>query len=199
MEPPPLRIDHRCRVSVLEKETLWSLRGDTLVRAVDGMPEYPVPLASITEIRLQYAPTRYQPFRFICRLSDSRRLCAALQNEHFSGFATFEDRSRSYRELVLALIRRRTNLGPGCRYLGGTSLANWVLQSSFMAGSLVMLAVVLFHFWSAAGWMILVKLVIIAWMVPMGFRWVVRNKPAEFDPSAVPDHLLPSEGSSQLN
>lgn len=191
MAPPPIRIDHRCRVSALDKETLWSLRSDALVRGVDGMPEFSVSLKSITQIRLQYAPTRFQPFRYVCRLSDSRRECAAFQNEHFSGFASFEDRSGSYRELVLALIRRRAALGPGCRYLGGASLANWLLQSSIMMGSLVILAAALFYFWSAAGWMTVVKLVIIGWMLPIGFRWVVKNKPGEFDPSAVPDHLLP--------
>lgn len=124
-------------------------------------------------------------------MSDSKRQCAAFQNEHFSGFATFEDRSGTYLDLVHTIIHRRAALGPGCRYIGGTSLVNWLAQSTFLLGSMLLLAAAIYFFWSAVGWMILIKLVIIAWMVPLAFRWVARNMPREFDPSAIPDQLLP--------
>ncbi len=126
MSPPPLVVEHRCRTSVLEKETLWRLEGDTLLKITEGLPPFPIPLASLMTVRLQYAPTRYQKGRFVCRLSDLRGQRAAFQNEHYVAFAEFEDRSETYRELVFALLLRRATLGPGCRGLGGTSYANWL-------------------------------------------------------------------------
>src|SRR5690606_3015958 len=66
MAPPPLQVEHRCRVSLLEKEILWHLGGDTLFKIAEGQPPFSIPLASLAEVRLQFAPTRYQKGRFIC-------------------------------------------------------------------------------------------------------------------------------------
>jgi hypothetical protein len=41
--------------------------------------------------------------------------------------------------------------------------------------------------------MILVKVIIIAAMVPVAIRWVAENRPRVFDPGNVPDSLLPPD------
>jgi hypothetical protein len=185
-------------VSVLEREILWRLEGDTLQQISEGLPPYVIRLDAIEGIRLFYAPTRFQTGRYACRLELRGGHSLGLQNEHFEGFATFADRSATYRPLVLALIQRRAALGPDCRYLGGTSMVNWVLQTAILFGSGLLLAAVFLAFGPSSNAMILVKLVIIAAMLPIAIRWVVKNRPHTFDPVEVPGELLPPDKTTHF-
>lgn len=194
MRPPPLALEHRCRVSVLEKEILWRLEGDVLVQITGELPPFRIPLATVESIRLFYAPTRFQTGRYGCRIGLRGGHSLGLQNEHFEGFATFSDRSATYRELVLALIRRRAALGAGCRFLCGTSWLNWIVQTGILLGSGLLLAAVFLAFGPSSNGMITVKLLLIAAMVPVAVGWVVKNRPRTFDPGAVPEGLLPPGG-----
>jgi len=198
MSPPPLVLEHRCRVSVLEREILWRLEGDTLQQISEGLPPFAIRLDAIEGIRLLYAPTRFQAGRYACRLELRGGHSLGLQNEHFEGFATFADRSETYRPLVLALIHRRAALGPGCRYLGGTSMVNWILQTAILAGSGLLLAAVFLAFGPSSNAMILVKLIIIAAMLPIAIRWVAKNRPRAFDPGKVPEELLPPDKTTKV-
>ncbi len=191
MTPPPLRIEHRCRASVLEKETLWRLEGDTLLKIVEGLPPFSIPLHSIVRICLEYAPTQYLKQRCLCRLDDSRGVSASFPSGHYVDFAAFEDRSASYRPFVLELIRRRAAYGPGCRYLAGTSFANWLLQSTVLAGGLAILTTVLWHLSSAVNDWTWERILIVLGMIPAGLLWLASNRPREFDPARVPQELLP--------
>src|SRR5690606_5098391 len=114
MTPPPLQIEHRCRVSALEREKVWSLRGDVLWIGEEGGAEVPVPLASLRKVRLAYAPTRFQTGRYHCHLYGGTSRLATIQNEHYVGIANFEDRSGSYLALVEALLRRTARIRPDC-------------------------------------------------------------------------------------
>lgn len=198
MSPPPLVLEHRCRVSVLEREILWRLEGDTLLQISEGLPPFPIRLEVIEGIRLMFAPTRFQTGRYACRLELRGGHSLGLQNEHFEGFATFADRSATYRSLVLALVQRRAALGPGCRYLGGTSMVNWVLQTAILFGSGLLLAAVFLAFGPSSNAMILVKLIIIAAMLPVAVRWVAKNRPRVFDPGKIPDGLLPPDETLKM-
>lgn len=193
MNPPPFTLEHRCRVSVLEKEILWRLEGDVLVQITGELPPFRIPLATVQSIRLFYAPTRFQTGRYGCRIGLRGGHSLGLQNEHFEGFATFTDRSATYRALVLALIRRRAALGAGCRFLCGTSWVNWIVQTGILLGSGLLLAAVFLAFGPSSNGMITVKLLLIAAMVPVAVGWVVKNRPGSFDPGAVPMDLLPPE------
>lgn len=191
MNPPPFTLEHRCRVSVLENEVLWRLEGDALVQITGELPPFRIPLATVESIRLFYAPTRFQTGRYGCRIGLRGGHSLGLQNEHFEGFATFTDRSATYRALVLALIRRRAALGAGCRFLCGTSWVNWIVQTGILLGSGILLAAVLLAFGPSSNAMIAVKFVLIAAMLPIAVQWVLKNRPGSFDPGAVPPGLLP--------
>lgn len=197
MNPPPLALEHRCRTSVLEREILWRLEGDTLLQISEGLPPHVIRLEEVEGVRLMYAPTRFQTGRYACRLALRGGHSLGLQNEHFEGFATFADRSTTYRSLILALIRRRASLGPGCRYLGGTSMVNWILQTAILVGSGLLLAAAFLAFGPSSNAMILVKLIIIAAMLPVAIRWVAKNRPRVFDPGDIPAGLLPPNETSK--
>lgn len=92
-QPPALQVQHHLRVSILEKDTTWTLHGHDLVIEPDDTAACMVPLAWVTRLSLRYDPSRAKTRRFRCRpqLLDDRTL--VIQNEHDCGFASFEDRS----------------------------------------------------------------------------------------------------------
>lgn len=194
MNPPPLRIDHACRISVLESEVKWSLRGDTLWSETGDYPEFPVRLVSLREVRLVFSPTRMQRNRYQCHLFDAHGRCAAFQNEHYKGVMDFEDRSGSYRDLVDMLVKRTAALNPSCKFTTGTAWWSWLLQTAFLLSMLLLLLVVMFHMWTAIGWLVIVKLLLIVFYLPAAWSWIMKNKPRKFDPGKVPEGLLPKDG-----
>lgn len=189
--PPPLCIEHRVRVSALEKECAWKLDGDTLWIATEGRPDIPIPLAGIVRLRLSYDPSRFQTNRFRCHLYNANGKCGVIQNDSYRGMADFEDRSESYVALVRALIPRIASLSPRCTFRSGTSNLNWWVQAIFLLGVFSLLFLVMFALYTAIGPLVIVKLVIIAFFVPVAIRWFLRNKPKAFDPQEIPDAMLP--------
>jgi len=189
--PPPLEISHHCRISALDPERVWSLRGETLWMVTAGQADIPFPLRDAKRLRLEFSATRFQRNRYRCRLSNPGGYVAVIQNDHFKGMADFEDRSASYRELVVALIRRTSACNPGCRMITGTSMWNWLLSSGFLLLTFGFLAVVMFFMWTAVGWLVIVKLMVILFLLPTAIRWIMKNRPATFSAQSIPENLLP--------
>lgn len=189
--PPPLQLGHRVRVSALEKESNWTLMGDTLWISTEGQPDIPIPLAGIVTVRLSYDPSRYQTKRFRCHLYNANGKCATIQNDSYMGIADFEDRSESYVALLHALIPRIASLNPRCVFKTGTSNLSWWGQAIFLLGIFSILILMLIFLYTAIGSLAIVKLVIIAFMVPIAIRWFLRNKPKVFHPHQIPEKMLP--------
>ena len=64
MNPPPLQIEHPCRISVLEPNRIWSLRGDVLWMLSEGYGDLQIPLPSLTKVQLVFSPTRVHTNRY---------------------------------------------------------------------------------------------------------------------------------------
>lgn len=195
--PPPLQIEHRARVSALEPERLWRLLGDTLWMTADGEADLAIPLSGIHEVRLAYEPTRFQSNRFRCYIEGTSGRRATLQNEHFAGFASFDDRTDTYLDLVRALIPRTARANPSCAFKTGTSPLNWWMQAAFLAVCSAILALALVFLYAVIGWLVIVKLILLAFLVPMAVRWFRKNRPGTFTPDAIPSGLLPKAASSR--
>ena len=189
--PPPLNSEHRVRVSALEQEYTWRLAGDTLWMCTEGQADIPIPLASVARVRLSFDPSRMQRNRFRCHLHNANVKCGTIQNISYKGIADFEDRSATYNSLIRALIPRIAAMNPGCVFKTGTSHLNWWAQFVFLLAAFSLLAFVIFVMYSAIGWMIIVKLLIIAFFIPVVISWFTRNLPRTFDPKAIPERLLP--------
>lgn len=191
-QPPALHVLHRARNSALDRDTSWTLRENDLMIEPDGDPPSSVPLAAITRVSLLYDPTRFQPNRFRCRIQCRDGRTFTFRSEHYSGFATFEDRSASYRHLVTALCQRTSMANPGCVFASGKNRPAYWLQIAFLTLGLLVLLVILLIAWTAIGWVVILKLILLALMMPMLVRWVGRNRPGNFDPANPPDRMLPS-------
>lgn len=190
--PPPLTVEHACRISVLEPEKRWSLKGDVLWVASGEYPAMPIPLASLKEVRLLFSPTRMQRNRYQCHLYNASGRCGAFQNEHFRGMMDFEDRSASYNALVRLLASRAASVNPRCRFTTGTSWWSWLLQAGFLTSVLVLLVFVFITMGSAVTGLVVVKLLIVLFYIPTAGSWIVKNKPRVFPPGEVPAKMLPT-------
>ncbi len=189
--PPPLHLEHRVRVSALEKECTWKLDGDTLWMATEGQPDISIPLAGIASVRLSYDPSRFQSKRFRCHLYNAGGKCATIQSSSYKGIADFEDRGETYASLIHALIPRIASLSPRCTFKTGTSNLNWWAQLILLFGIFSILILIMILLYTAIGPLVIVKLILVAIMVPVAIRWFMRNKPAAFDPQRIPEKLLP--------
>jgi len=190
-QPPALQVQHRLRVSILEKETTWTVRGHDLVIEPDDLPASVIPLASLIRVLLHYDPSRAQTGRFRGRfqLLDGRTL--VIQNEHYCGFASFEDRSGSYRDLVSTICHRAAATNPACLFIRGKSPFSYWAQLIGLALMFVLLALLLLVMWTAIGWLTFIQLIFIALMLPIVIQWACRNRPGRFDPMNPPAELLP--------
>lgn len=189
--PPPLSVSHNVRVSALEPEKTWKLEGDTLWIRAEGQPDMPLPLASISKLRLSFDPGRSQRNLFRCHLYDTGGKCASIQNIHYEGFASFGDRTDTYLPFVRALTARLASVNPRCEFISGTSHLSWWAHAAFLAVAFGFLAVVLVLLYSAVGPLALFKLLIIAFFIPTTIRWFSKNWPRKFPPHAIPENLLP--------
>jgi hypothetical protein len=196
VNPPALQIDHPCRISVLEPNRIWSLRGDVLWMLSESYGDLQIPLASLTEIRLVFSPTRVQTNRYRCLLFNARGKVATIQNEHYAGVMDFEDRSESYRALVITLIHRTAMANPGCRFTSGNTLISYLAQVTVLLGGFLILAAALYLMSSAISSLIVVKLILILVYIPVAVMWMKKNKPAIFSPDAPPENLLPKKPES---
>jgi hypothetical protein len=189
--PPPLSVSHPVRVSALEPEKTWKLDADTLWIHVEGQQDMPLPLASISKLRLSFDPGRAQRNLFRCHLYHAGGRCAVIQNVHYQGFASFGDRTDTYLPFVRALVSRLASVNPRCEFVAGTSHLRWWANAAFLAVAFGFLAIVLVLLYSAVGPLALFKLLIIAFFIPTTIRWFTKNWPKKFSPHAIPENLLP--------
>jgi hypothetical protein len=189
--PPPLSISHTVRASALESQKTWRIDGDKLWICNEGQPELALPLNSILKLRLSYDPSRIEPNLYRCRLYNRIGKCATIQNCHYQGIASFEDRTESYLPFVHALISRLASVNPHCQFISGTSHLSWWAHAIFITVSFSFLALVLFYLYSAVGWLAILKLLIIAFFIPTALQWFIKNWPRTFSPHSIPNKLLP--------
>ena len=190
LQPPPLELVYSFRPSLIEKERRWVLQADTLAWSAEEFQDA-TPLSEIAEIRLEYSPSRSVARMYRCHIRTRSGKLWQLKNQHFAGIGQFEDRSEPYRDLIENLIARVASQQPQCKFRGGVSWLNWLFSTVTMCGTFGVLAIVLFYLWTAVGWMVIVKLLIIGFYLPRACLWISRNRPKPLDPRNIPAELLP--------
>jgi hypothetical protein len=92
---------------------------------------------------------------------------------------------------VRALLASIAHANPSCRFRAGVTHLNFWGSTFILVASLFMLAYALMAFGLPASGIVIVKLVILAFLVPLGLSWVKRNRPRPFDPDNIPQDVLP--------
>lgn len=191
--PPPLEYRYTCRASVLEKEQTWVLQPNRLgLGQPDGLFQE-ILLRDVRQLRLSHTPTRYVGNYYRCELLLANGAKFEFRNHSFMGFANFEDRSAAYRIMVYALISRLREQQAQCQFRVGVSSTSWWLNLLFFSVIMVVLLALLLVMWVSVGWLVVLKLLLIAIFVPRAIGWFRKNRPMLFDPTTVPEHALPRE------
>ena len=97
--------EYRRRASIQEQgETLWRAFPDRLeFYSEDGALRGVVPYSKVQQVRLAFAPGRFQRTRFLMELTGAQSRLT-LTNVHFKGVGRFEDRTASFFPLVRAVV-----------------------------------------------------------------------------------------------
>lgn len=175
----------------MEAEKRWTLGTDVLLIHEGNYPALPIPLDSLIEIRMSYEPTRVQQNRYQCHLFTARGRCTKFQNEHYREVMDFEDRSKSYTDLVRQLVIRTSALNPACRFTTGTTWLNWLIQTGILTFSFLLVAFVFIAMGSSGTVLVAVKILVILVFLPFAGAWIVKNRPSTFSPPEVPAAILP--------
>ena len=180
------------RNDALSKPTTLTLVADTLRIEVEGSTARSIPLSTVEELRLSFAPTGAEHARFRASLRAAREREIVFFNRRYRGLYDFEDTSAEYvaflRELHLELAAR----APACRFVAGCGGLRYLVNVLALAiAALAVLGAVVYFLIVGLVWLVLLKLVLIAFALPTALRWLARNKPRGYAPRAIPSDVLP--------
>jgi len=178
--------EYRRRASIQEQgETLWRALPDRLeFYSEDGALRGVVPFSKVQQVRLAFAPGRFQRTRFLMELTGAQSRLT-LTNVHFKGVGRFEDRTASFFPLVRAVVAGIHAANPLARFRAGERPAFYFLQLAFVLGALGLLALVLIGLPLVPGNFVLsaiVKLAVIVVSLPLLLSWILHAWPRRFDP-----------------
>lgn len=190
--PPDTGFEYRSRTSALDQEVTLRLEAGHLVIVHRSGARELLPLASLTRVCLRFFPTRFQANRYECLLcwNNGRRLKVCSQ--FFAGMADFHDQAPEYRRWVLELHRLVPEANPACSFHSGLSVLRYSVNALFMIGVFGLLALVMIAFATSIPAIAIIKLVLIACYLPILILWFRRNVPGRYDPTAIPDQVLPT-------
>lgn len=172
--------------------TTWVLENDRLRLEDDKGPPRELPLSDITQIRLEFAPTRPEPNRFRCRLTLRNGSTLDFFNRTYRGVYDFADTSADYVMFVLALHSALIQCAPGCQFAAGATSGTYMLNlviTLFLG--LILFITALFLIFNGLALLIILKIALIAIFAPNVFHWLTRNKPRPYPPAAIPPAVLP--------
>ena len=184
-------IVHKARANYFEREAAWSLAPDALVSELAGQVTR-CPYGEIAEVRLSYDPTRFDRKRYRCDVTRRGGDRLTIRSSHFAGIASFEDRAATYTPLVRALIARVAAANPHCSFRAGKRpLVFWAEQLFLLAMAALLVFVLAALGGSGLSDLVLLKLALVAALVPLALAYARRNRPRRFSPTAIPEELLP--------
>lgn len=171
----------------------WVIADGTLRSETDdGGPPAPFLLSTVTELRLDFHPTRADRNCFRCRLRvrDGRRI--EILNRAWRGPLVFKDTSAEYVAFVRALVEEVQRLAPDCRFAAGTTPLHYAVNVAATAFiGLCAVAIAWFLMRVNLTWMVGIKIVVILFYLPTLLLWLTRNRPRRFAPPAIPADVLP--------
>jgi hypothetical protein len=181
------------RPNAFAGERTYALSDDALVVDEAGQSLNGAFYDGISEVRLAFTPTRFARIRYRAQIVYRDGGMAELYNTHFEGVGDFAERNAEYAAFLTELHRRLAAKGKDVRYVRGNStaayVANWLLTIFIFA--MLALAFVLLMAWGL-GWIAVVKIAIILFFIPTLIRYMMRAKPATYDPLAIPRDVLPA-------
>ncbi|WP_221029306.1 hypothetical protein [Actomonas aquatica] len=198
--PPPLpaaaagvdRAQYATRNDGLSPACVWVIAAGALQQIVDGQVKRVVALSEVTEVRLDYAPTRVEANRYRCQLRLRSGVGITFFNRRFESFGRFADTSPAYRDFLDTLLAALRDVAPQCRFVTGVGSALYFVNVlAFAVGVLAVVGVLIFSLVVGLWALVILKALLIAFYVPRAWRWLRRNRERDFDPRDVPTAVVP--------
>jgi hypothetical protein len=181
------------RANAFVNRRLYRLTGDALTWEEEGKPLDGVFYDGIAEIRLAYTPTRLARNRYRAQIIFREGGMAELFNTDYRGIADFAEQNEEYAAFLRELHRRVAAAGKPVLYRQRNSMGGYIanmLLTVFIFAMIALAFVLLLTIGMI--WIAVVKLMIVLYFIPTLIRYIKRAKPAEYDPLAIPDAVLPA-------
>jgi hypothetical protein len=186
------RVEYEVRASLLHKTRTFRLSEHELELQDEGNAPVRIELASITEVRLLYQPSRAEPNRFACEFTAAGKKYRFI-SMHFRGLLDFEDRAARYGAFCRELCARVARRNPILRCVGGLSPLKF--YAALGLGVLFLIAIVglVLAFWDATlarsfRWL---RVLVFVFLIIVLVQYFIANRPRQFDPAALPESALP--------
>lgn len=148
-------------------------------------------LIDIIELKLRYAPSRFQLSRCTAQAVMRRGGSLLIASGHYQGPGAFEDRTAHYEPFVRALAPALANAHPTAKFTRGYQRSSLLLAAMLSVAALLGL-IALSPVVLAVGLPAIVPLaMLVLFSGPAALAEVRRNWPGTYDPRAIPGDLLP--------
>jgi hypothetical protein len=185
----------RRRNAISRSEREWRIEDDALVSRGAGR-ERRYRWSDIVSVRLCASPARARPWRYVFELQPKHHRKIVIDNAHYAGARTYEERSDSYTPFVRAALARWAAAHPKGRALIGETPKRYfflLIASLLGLGALAYVLAAVPTPLDGLPYSGLVKLAIILLMLPVFWRWVIGAVPRGVAPDAIPERALPPE------
>lgn len=186
---------YRRRGSAISRsEREWRVEDDALVSRGGSGRLKRYRWSDIVSVRLIHDPAPARPWRYVFELQPKHARKIVIDNAHYLGERTFEERSDTYTPFVRAAVARWAQTHPkGRALIGETPKRYFFLMIASLLG-LGVLAYVLVAAptpFDASPYAVAVKLGIILLMLPIFWRLVLKAVPRGVAPDEIPERALP--------
>jgi len=182
--------EYRVRQHAFEQERIWRA-GPEGVSWDGGDKKGHFPFSDIASIRLSFTPTRFDFVRYRCTVTRFNGWQETIVSTSYARIGSFEDRAQDYGRFVRDLVSHAARGNRAIRFEAGESPIKYWGSIAALIGAFALLALVLFSIGFNPTWVIAAKLAVIAFLLPLCLRWIGKNRPRPFLPSAIPSNLLP--------
>jgi hypothetical protein len=195
----PLNTTYRVRRSVIEPEVTWTVTSGTLEHSAHSSQDArktadkSYSLTDMRAIRLAYDPSDADSARHWCDITTQSGEVLRVVSTHYQGFAAFEDRGAAYAPWVRALIAATAAANPACVFEAGKPIGVYYGEIAFLTAAAVFLIGTLL-LTGAMGIIeiVVIKLILLAVMLPVLRDYLRKNRPRRFTASTIPVDSLPS-------
>jgi hypothetical protein len=181
------------RSNAFVKRRRYLLTGDALTWEEEGKPLDGVFFDDIAEIRLAYAPTRWETNRYRAQIIFKQGGMAELFNVDYRGIGNFAQLNEDYVAFLRELHRRLAERGVPIVFRKGNSPVGFVgnvALTGFIAVCLAAIFILLVTI--GLTWLAIAKLVVILFFIPTLVRFMRRARPGSYDPRAISEDVLPT-------